>query len=176
MAGLTHGWEGIDAALRAGANTIEHGDGMTTDLMDRLVAQQVYWCPTIYVGMRPSAPRTGLRGTLAEIKRKAFGEALRHPVRDFIVFGTDAGGFAWSENPAQEFAVMVSYGMTPLQAVRSATTIAAKVLRQQDRVGSIAVGRLADLIAVEGDPLADVRALERVRWIMKGGVVYPPTK
>jgi imidazolonepropionase-like amidohydrolase len=176
VAAHAHGWEGIDAALRAGANTIEHGDGMTADLMDRLVAQQVYWCPTIYVGMRPTAPRTGLRATLAEIKRKAFGEALRHPVRDFIVFGTDAGGFAWSENPAQEFGVMVSYGMTPLQAVRSATTIAAKALGQADRVGSIAVGRLADLVAVDGDPLADVRALERVRWVMKGGVVYPPAR
>ena len=71
---------------------------------------------------------------------------------------------------------MVSYGMTPLQAVRSATTIAAKVLRQEDRVGSIAVGRLADFVAVDGDPIADVRALERVRWVMKGGVVYPPVR
>ena len=108
VAAHAHGWEGIDAALRAGANTIEHGDGMTADLMDRMVGQEVYWCPTIYVGMRPTAPRTGLRATLAEIKRKAFDEALRHPIRDFIVFGTDAGGFAWTENPAQEFAVIVS--------------------------------------------------------------------
>lgn len=176
VAAHAHGWEGIDAALRAGANTIEHGDGMTADLMDRLVAQQVYWCPTIYVGMRPSAPRTGLRGTLADIKRKAFAEALRHPVKDFIVFGTDAGGFAWSENPAQELAVMVSYGMTPQQALRSATMIAAKVLRQEDRLGSIATGRFADLIAVDGNPLSDIRAIERARWVMKGGVVYPPTK
>lgn len=176
VAAHAHGWEGIDAALRAGANTIEHGDGMTADLMDRMVGQQVYWCPTIYVGMRPSAPRTGLRGTLAEIKRKAFGEALRHPIRDFIVFGTDAGGFAWSENPAQEFAVMVGYGMTPLQAIRSATSLAAKVLRQEDRLGAIAAGRLADLVAVEGDPLTDVRSLERVRWVMKGGVVYAPSR
>jgi imidazolonepropionase-like amidohydrolase len=176
VAAHAHGWEGIDAALRAGANTIEHGDGMTADLMDRLVAQQVYWCPTIYVGMRPSAPRTGLRGTLADIKRKAFGEALRHPVKDFIVFGTDAGGFAWSENPAQEFGVMVSYGMPPMQALRSATSVAAKVLGQEDRIGSIAVGRLADLVAVDGDPLADVRALERVRWVMKGGLAYPSAR
>jgi imidazolonepropionase-like amidohydrolase len=176
VAAHAHGWEGIDAALRAGANTIEHGDGMTADLMDRMVGQEAYWCPTIYVGMRPSAPRTGLRGTMAEIKRKAFAEALRHPIRDFIVFGTDAGGFAWSENPAQEFAVMVSYGMTPFQAIRSATTIAAKVLRQGDRVGAVATGRLADLVAVEGDPLTDVRALERVRWVMKGGLVYAPSR
>ncbi len=176
VAAHAHGWEGIDAALRAGANTIEHGDGMTADLMDRMVAQQVYWCPTIYVGMRPSGARTPLREAMASIKRKAFADALRHPIRDWIVFGTDAGGFAWTENPAQELAVMVSYGMTPQQAIRSATTVAAKMLRQEGRVGVIAANGYADLVAVAGDPLTDVRALEQVRWVMKGGVVYPPNK
>jgi len=164
------GVEGIDAALRAGVQSIEHGDGLTPELMDRMVRQRVYWCPTIYVGARPLTGRPPLRATMAEFKRKAFGEAVRRGMGDLIAFGTDAGGFAWAENPAQEFAYYVRYGMTPAQAIRTATTNAARLLGRDKDVGTIAAGKLADLVAVEGDPLSDPTALTKAKWVMKGGV------
>ncbi|MDF2771780.1 MAG: N-ethylammeline chlorohydrolase [Geminicoccaceae bacterium] len=165
------GWEGIDAALRAGVHSIEHGDGLTPDLMDRMMKQRVYWCPTIFVGARPLTGRPPLRATMAEIKRKAVGEAVRRGMAELIAFGTDAGGFAWTENPAQEFGYLVRYGMSAPQAIRTATTNAARLLGVEKELGGVAAGKLADLVAVEGDPLADVAALTRARWVMKGGVV-----
>jgi imidazolonepropionase-like amidohydrolase len=166
------GVEGIDAALRAGVQSIEHGDGLTPELIDRMMRQRVYWCPTIYVGARPQTGRPPLRATMAEFKRKAFGEAVRRGMSDLIAFGTDAGGFAWSENPAQEFAYYVRYGMTPTQAIRTATTNAARLLGRDRDVGTVAAGKFADLMAVEGDPLTDASTLTRARWVMKGGVSY----
>jgi imidazolonepropionase-like amidohydrolase len=164
------GVEGIDAALRAGVQSIEHGDGLTPELIDRMVRQRVYWCPTIYVGVRPGVTRPPLREQMSELKRKAFGEAVRRGMGDLIAFGTDAGGFAWSQNPAQEFAYYVRYGMTPAQSIRTATTNAARLLGRDKEVGTIVAGKLADLVAVDGDPLADPAALTKVRWVMKGGV------
>jgi imidazolonepropionase-like amidohydrolase len=163
--------EGIDAALRAGASSIEHGDGLTPELMDRMIAQRVYWCPTIYVGARAVPNATTTRVQMAEIKRRAFGVAVKRGMAPLIVFGTDAGGFAWSDNPAREFAYMVRYGMSPAQAITAATTTAATLLGREAEIGRIAPGMLADLIAVDGDPLADPTALERARWVMKGGDV-----
>jgi imidazolonepropionase-like amidohydrolase len=165
------GWEGIDAALRAGVHSIEHGDGLTPDLMDRMIKQRVYWCPTIYVGARPLSGRPPIRATMAEFKRRAMGEAVRRGMADFVAFGTDAGGFAWTENPAQEFAYLVRYGMTPVQAIRTATTNAARLLGREADLGTVAVGKLADLVAVEGDPLADPASFTRAKWVMKSGVV-----
>ena len=164
------GWDGIDAALRAGVNTIEHGDGLTPELMDRMVKQGVYWCPTIFVGAYVAEGRGGIWPQMVELERKAFGEALRHKV--LIAYGTDAGGYAWTENQAQEFGYMVRYGMTPMQAIRSATSVAAALLDQSDNVGAVAPGHYADLVATDGDPLADISELLRVSWVMKGGTVY----
>jgi len=164
------GWDGIDAALRAGVNTIEHGDGLTADLMDRMVKQGVYWCPTIFVGAYVAEGRGGIWPQMVEFERKAFGEALKRNV--LIAYGTDAGGYAWTENQAQEFGYMVRYGMTPMQAIRSATSVAAALLDQSDNVGAIAPGHYADLVATEGDPLADITELLKVSWVMKGGTVY----
>ena len=90
-----------------------------------------------------------------------------------IVFGTDIGGFDWHINPAREFALMVKYGMTPEQALRSATVVAADLLGWSDRVGTVETGKFADVVAVQGDPLADITRLEQVRFVMKGGVEYP---
>lgn len=168
------GWEGIDAALRAGVNTVEHGDGLTPDLMARMIRQQVYWCPTIFVGAR-APPPPGLRAAMVELKRKAFGEALRRGMGQLISYGTDAGGYPWTQSQAHELDYMVRYGMTPMQAVKSATTVAARLLGQQEHLGAVSPGRFADLIAVAADPLADVAALQRVDWVMKGGVVYKAT-
>jgi len=166
------GWDGIDAALRAGVNTIEHGDGLTPDLIDRMVKQKVYWCPTIYVGVYVASGRGGPWPRMVELERQAFGTALKRGLLPYISYGTDAGGYAWSENQAEEFSYMVKYGMTPMQAIKSATSVAARLLDREDSLGAVAAGRYADMVAVRGDPLADITELERVRWVMKGGTVY----
>jgi imidazolonepropionase-like amidohydrolase len=164
------GWDGIDAALRAGVNTIEHGDGLTDDLLDRMVAQKVYWVPTIYVGVYVAGGRGGVWPQLVELERKAFARGLAKGV--MIAFGTDAGGFAWTENEAKEFELMVRYGMSPMAAIKSATSVAAELLGEQENQGAIAPGMVADIIATPVDPLADITTLQHVSFVMKSGVVY----
>ena len=164
------GWDGIDGALRAGVNSIEHGQGLTDDLIARMVKQGVYWCPTIYVGVYVAPGRGGVWPRMVDLERVAFGKALRAGV--LISYGTDVGGYAWTENQAKEFAYMVRYGMTPMAAIKSATSVAARLLGQETQFGTIEPGRLADIVAVAGDPLADITELERVTFVMKGGVVY----
>jgi imidazolonepropionase-like amidohydrolase len=88
-----------------------------------------------------------------------------------IAFGTDAGGFDWKVNPAKEFASMVKFGMTPAEAIRSATSIAAELLGEKDSLGTVEAGKLADIVAVPGDPLKDVTLMEKVDFVMKGGAV-----
>ncbi len=163
-------WDGIDAALRAGVNSIEHGNGLTDDLLDRMVAQKVYWCPTIFVGVYVAPGRGGTWPKLVELERIAFGKALKKGV--MISYGTDVGGYAWTENQAQEFAYMVRYGMSPMAAIKSATSVASQLLDQSDNFGTIEAGKLADIIAVKGDPIADISELTRVSFVMKGGAIY----
>jgi imidazolonepropionase-like amidohydrolase len=163
------GYDGIDAALRAGFNSIEHGDGLTPDLMDRMIKQGAYWCPTIFVGAYVAEGRGGIWPRMVDIERIAFGQAVARGVK--IAYGTDAGGYAWTENQAQEMAYMVRYGMSPLQVIRSATSVAAELLGQSQNLGAVAPGLWADLVAVKEDPLADITALQRIGWVMKGGVV-----
>jgi imidazolonepropionase-like amidohydrolase len=151
-------------------DTIEHGDGLTDDLLDRMVKQNVYWCPTIYVGVYVAEGRGGIWPRLVELERIAFGKALKKRVR--ISYGTDAGGYSWTENQAKELSYMVRYGMTPMQAIQSATSVAAALLDKTDDVGTVEKGRFADLVAVDGDPLQDITRLEHVRFVMKGGQVY----
>src|SRR6266704_808740 len=166
------GSDGIAASLRAGVNTIEHGDGMTDSLIGVLVARGVYWVPTVTVSRYVAGPRGDLWWAMAERQRGAFQRALKRGVK--IVLGTDAGGFPWTEvNQAKEFEYYVQYGMTPMQAIKSGTSLAAELLGQPD-LGAIAPGAYADLVAVSGDPLKDITELERVRFVMKGGVVYLP--
>ena len=163
------GWDGIDAALRAGVNSIEHGVGMTPDLMDRMVAQKVWWCPT-FTALNYVAPgRGGLWPRMVTIANAAFAEGLRHHVP--IGFGTDVGGTPWTVPQAGEFKFMTDAGMSPMQAIQSATARAAELLGATADVGTVAPGRWGDLIAVDGDPLTDITELGKVMWVMKGGVV-----
>jgi imidazolonepropionase-like amidohydrolase len=164
------GWDGIDAALRAGADSIEHGDGLDDDLIDRMVKKKVYWCPTMYVGVYVAEGRGGVWPKMVELEKEAFKKALKKGLR--IAYGTDAGGYAWTENQAKELGIMVRYGMTPMAAIQSATVVAAELLDQRANFGSIEPGRLADIIAVAGDPLKDIGELEKVSFVMKGGVVF----
>jgi imidazolonepropionase-like amidohydrolase len=164
------GWDGIDAALRAGVNSIEHGDGLTDDLLDRMITQKVYWCPTIFVGVYVAPGRGGVWPKMVDLERIAFGKAVKKGA--MISYGTDVGGYAWTENQAQEFAYMVRYGMSPMAAIKSATSVAAQLLGQGDNFGTIEAGKLADIVAVKGDPIADINELTRVTFVMKSGAIY----
>jgi imidazolonepropionase-like amidohydrolase len=167
------GWEGIDASLRVGVDSIEHGYGLDAGLMERMVKQGVYWCPTIYVGAYVAEGRAAAGApiwlTMRDLEAKAFPVALRKGVK--IAYGTDAGGYAWSENQAKEMSYMVRYGMTPMQAIQSATVVAADLLERAGDFGALEAGKYADIIAVTGDPLANISELEHVRFVMKGGEV-----
>ena len=167
------GSDGIAAALAAGADSIEHGDGLDEETIDLMVKKGVYWCPTIYVGVYVAEGRAAAGApvwkAMVDLERKAFGLALKKGVK--IAYGTDAGGYAWTENQAKELDYMVKYGMTPMQAIQSATTVAAELLQAENDMGSVEPGRFADIIAVENDPLADITELQRVKFVMKGGKV-----
>jgi len=165
------GSDGIAAALRAGVDTVEHGDGLTDALIDELVKKGAYWVPTITVGAYVAPGRGGNWTKMVDTEKLAFQKALKKDAK--IALGTDAGGFDWKElNQAKEFEYYVDYGMTPIQAIRSGTIVPAELLGWSDKLGTIEAGKWADLVAVSGDPLKDITEVERVKFVMKGGVVY----
>ena len=168
------GWDGIDASLRHNVDSIEHGYGLDEGLMDRMVKQGTYWCPTIYVGAYVAEGRAAAGApiwlTMRDLEAKAFGIAYKKGVK--IAYGTDAGGYAWTENQAKEFSYMVRYGMPAMQAIQSATTVSAELLEKSNDFGVIEAGKFADIIATVGDPLKDISELERVRFVMKNGEIY----
>jgi imidazolonepropionase-like amidohydrolase len=165
------GSDGIAAALKAGVDSIEHGDGLTEPQMDEMVHRGIYWVPTIIVGAYVAPGRQGNWPKMVETEKAAFQLALKKGVK--IVLGTDAGGFDWRElNEAREFEYYVNYGMTPMQAIRTGTTAAAELLGWSDKMGTIEAGKWADLVAVSGDPLKDITELQRVKFVMKSGAVF----
>ena len=165
---------GVHNSVEAGVDSIEHGNYIADADMKIMIEKGIFYVPTIYVGEYVAQGRaaTGARVWLDMIKihGETFQRAVKAGVK--IAFGTDVGGFDWGVNPAKEFPLMVKYGMTPVQAIRSATTNAAELLGMQNDVGSIAPGKYADLVAVKGDPLSDVTALEKIDFVMKGGEVF----
>jgi len=165
---------GVHNSVEAGVDSIEHGNYIADADLKTMVEKGIYYVPTIYVGEYVAEGRAaaGARVWLEMIKihGETFQRAVKAGVK--IAFGTDAGGFDWGIDPAKEFPLMVKYGMTPAQAIRSATTSAADLLGMQNDVGSIAPGKYADLVAVKGDPLSDVSVLEQIDFVMKGGEVF----
>jgi len=158
--------EGMRRATLAGAETIEHGNEGTPEIFKLMVEHHVALCPTLTAG--GGMPRPGQPETPAEIRRRAsFKAALAMGVT--ILSGSDVGTFPHGNN-AREIERMVDYGMPKLDALRSATSVAGRVLHMD--IGRVKGGMLADLIAVEGDPVKDVTALRNVKFVMKGGTIY----
>lgn len=166
--------DGIIYAINAGANSIEHGFAMDDECMKLMVQRGTYWCPTIYVNIWVAEGRaeagSPINKQFNEILPTTFNKALKSGVK--IVFGTDVGGFPWTENQAKEFSYMNKWGMTPMQCIKSATTLAAEMLDMNGKIGEISPGAFADIIAVNEDPLKDISALERVNFVMKDGKIY----
>ncbi len=181
----THGWgkkvachaysgEGLQRALDGGCDSIEHGLVLTDAQIAQMVKQGTWLCATLspyYKDWAPAGTPVGERDRKRASEHEvSFRKALKAGVK--IAFGTDIGGIPWSESIAQEFPRMVELGMTPMQAIQSATSRAAELLEMKGRLGVIAPGAFADVVAVTGDPLADIKILENVGFVMKDGKVF----
>ncbi|RZJ41315.1 MAG: amidohydrolase family protein, partial [Brevundimonas sp.] len=175
-----HGVDGINSFLRAGGDSIEHGTYLDAESIRLMRRDGVYLVPTLMAGdfvariasgpdnfFTPAQTAKALEAgpLMLDMARRAHDGGVR------IAFGTDSGVSAHGDN-AGEFALLVRAGLTPLEAIQTATVNAAAHLRISDQAGRIAVGMPADLIAVSGDPLSDVTALQHMAFVMKGGVVY----
>jgi imidazolonepropionase-like amidohydrolase len=181
----THGWGkkvachayngiGLQRALDGGCDSIEHGLEITDAQIAQMKQQGTWYCPTLapYYGDwaaadTPGGKRDRARAAVHEI---SFRKALQAHLK--IVYGTDMGGIPWTEPIAQEFGRMVSMGMTPMDAIQSATVRASEMLEMKGEIGVLAAGAYADIIAVSGDPLKDVGELEHVRFVMHNGAVF----
>ena len=174
-----HGSEGMKRAVLAGVDSVEHGTYMTTEVMDLMIERGTFYVPTISAG-EFVAEKSKIDNYFPDIVRPkaatvgpqigaTFNKAVNRGVK--IAFGTDVGvqphGTNW-----KEFVYMTKYGMEPMQAIKSATMETAKLLRIEDKLGSIEVGKIADIIAVEGNPLSDISVMQNVVFVMKEGKVY----
>jgi imidazolonepropionase-like amidohydrolase len=177
VAAHAHGATGIKYAVLAGVDSIEHGSYINDEDIQLMKQHGTYLVPTIWLGdwLLENYQKLGLTPNMIEkmktvlpIARQNIAHAFQSGVK--VAFGTDAAVYPHGLN-GHEFAVMVKLGMTPLASVQAATVNAADLLGWSDRVGTLEAGKFADLIAVDGDPLADVRVLESVKFVMKGGEV-----
>lgn len=177
VAAHAHGAEGIKRAVRAGVRSIEHGSLMDDEAIEMMAEHGTYLVADIYDGdyiasagrrFGWSEERLRKNDETTEAQREGFRKCVRRGVK--IAYGTDSGIYPHAD-VAKQMPYMVKYGMTPMQAVRAATIVAAELLGRQDRVGSITEGKLADVVAIPGDALDDLERFMDVSFVMKGGVV-----
>ena len=181
----THGWGkkvachayggiGLQRALDGGCDSIEHGLDMTDAQIAQMLKQGTWYCPTLsvyYLDWAPADTPAGQRDRKrASVHEESFRKALKARIK--IVFGTDMGGIPWTDPIAQEFPRMVGLGMSPMDAIKSATTRAAEMLDRAGQIGVVAPGAFADIVAVSGNPLQDIKELGRVDFVMKDGQVF----
>ena len=165
---------GLHRALDGGCDSIEHGLELDDAAISQMIKQGTWFVPTLsvyYYWWDPENTPSGKRDRKrAEIHEPSFQKAMKAGVK--IAFGTDVGGFPWTDPIAQEFGRMVEFGMPPVEAIRAATVKAAELLSMEGELGVIAPGAYADIIAVNGDPTKDVKLLNNVKFVMKDGKVF----
>jgi imidazolonepropionase-like amidohydrolase len=174
-----HGAEGMKRAVEAGITSIEHGTLMTPEIMELMKKKGTYYVPTITAGkaVEANAKIPGYYPAVIVPKALAIGPRIQQTFADAykagvkIAFGTDAGVFNHGEN-GKEFGFMVEAGMSPMEAIKSATMTAATMLKIDDKLGSVEKGKLADIVAVDDNPLDNIKTMENVIFVMKGGIVY----
>jgi len=170
--------DGIIYAINAGAKTIEHGFGMNDECMKLMVQKNVFWCPTIFINDYVAEGRlkagSPINKYFSETEPALFKKAMQYGVT--IAYGTDIGGYDWNKPQAKDFEYFVNYGMAPMQAIKTATVTAAELLGQQGLIGEITPGAFADIVAVKEDPLANIKVLQQIKWVMKDGVIYKNIK
>lgn len=170
VAAHAYGGQGAKNAIRAGVRSIEHGMLLSDEELDLMVQHGTWWCPTLSVYIPESKEDdTPLRRRIVAHHKEVFQKAMKKGVK--IAFGTDVGAFEHGTS-ARELRRMVDYGMSPLDTIRTATIRGAELLRMEKLIGTVEPGKYADVIAVEGDPLSDIGAFERVVFVMKGGEVF----
>lgn len=170
--------DGIIAAVNAGAKSIEHGLGMDEESMQLMAAKGVFWCPTLFVNEFVAEGRAKLGSPINLMFSKSIPETFKKAVKlgVKIAYGTDIGGYDWSLPQAKDFSYFVSWGLTPIQAMQTATVHAAELLGQVGQIGEIKSGALADIIALKQDPTKNIESLQNIDWIMKDGKVYKQHK
>lgn len=170
------GLMGVHNAVEAGVDTLEHGNYIAPEDMKTMVAKGIWFVPTPYVaeydaqwkaeraGKQPQDP-PGLK-----IEEDTFRRALQAGAK--IAFGTDVGAFEWDMSPAKQLVTMVKWGMTPAQALHAITIRGAELMQMQNDIGTVEAGKYADIIAVQGNPLSDISIMQKITFVMKGGVVF----
>ena len=170
VAAHAYGGEGANNSIRGGVRSIEHGMLIDDVTLKLLVENGTFWCPTLSVYLPETrSDDSEFRRRIVARHKEAFQKAMRMGVR--IAFGTDVGVYEHGTS-AREFNKMVEYGMKPIDAIRTATIVGAELLRMEKKIGTVAAGKYADLIAVEGNPVEEISSLGKVTFVMKGGTIY----
>jgi imidazolonepropionase-like amidohydrolase len=169
VAAHAYGGEGAKNAVRGGARSIEHGMLLDDEVLQLMSKSGTFWCPTLSVYIpETKEDDTEFRGKIVAHHKEVFQKAMKMGIK--ITFGTDVGAFEHGTSE-REFERMVNYGMSPLNAIRSATTTASQLLRMEKKIGTIEPGKFADIIAVKGNPLEDITTLRNIIFVMKAGKV-----
>ena len=177
-----HATEGIKQAVKAGVRSIEHGSYLDEEAIDLMVKHGTYLIPTLTIGLFfeekiPESKSLAKAVELSKKNREGKYESLRSAIKKGVKIGvgTDYVGFP-PDYSAREFGELVKLGMTPMQAIQAGTKVNAELLNKDKEIGTIEVGKFADLIAVAGDPLKDITELQRVKFVMIGGKVVKNEK
>lgn len=170
------GLAGTHDAIEAGTDTLEHGNYIAPADMKTMIAKGIWFVPTPFVAVYDSEWRAQREGKQPQepsglkIEEDTFRRALQAGAK--IAFGTDVGAFEWDMSPARQLVTMVKWGMPPAQALRATTLAGAELMGMQNEIGTLEPGKLADIIAVKGNPLSDISVMQKTSFVMKGGVVF----
>jgi len=170
--------DGIIAAVNAGARSIEHGLGMDEESMKLMASKGVFLWPTLFVNEFVAEGRAQLGSPINLQFSKSIPETFKKAMKAGVklAYGTDIGGYDWNLPQAKDFTYFVEWGLTPIQAIQTATTTAAELLGQVGKIGEIKAGAFADIIAIKKDPTTNIKVLQNIDWVMKDGKVFKHLK